>query len=414
MGDKTGIEWTDATWNPIAGCARVSPGCDNCYALKLHNRRYKANMQAGMMLSGLVEDGSRHIRGWEGWRQNVQRVGAPPEGWAARGRSLGVRMPLPAQYDLPFTRVQLLPDRLDAPLRWRRPRRIFVNSMSDLFHEDVPDEFIDQVFARMRAAWQHTFQVLTKRPERMLAYLSDPERSQLIRHIVPPKIAADLERLAAHPTRQRLQDKHADWYAPENWCWPLPNVQAGVSVENQRSADERIPLLLETPAAVRFVSAEPLLGPVDLMQWTLPVARICGPAPRIEALQYALRDVVKAGGKKLGWNGIDWVIAGGESGGPPERRLVEPCVQPWHDTRLAFCAHCDGSNWRPTRDGLAWVRSLRDQCGAAGVPFLFKQWGGPRPTTGGRLLDGRTCDEFPAGKPSSAILYAGVPSEAAP
>ena len=178
MGDKTRISWADATWNPVVGCTRISAGCDNCYALKLQNRRYKANTKQALVFAGLVEAGERHTRSYEGWVQNVQRVGPPPEGWAAHGRTLGVRMPLPTQYDQPFSQVQLLPDRLDQPLHWRKPRRIFTCSMADLFHEAVPDQFLDMAFTAMALAQQHDFLVLTKRPERMRQYLTQRARDR--------------------------------------------------------------------------------------------------------------------------------------------------------------------------------------------------------------------------------------------
>ena len=199
MSEQSAIEWTDATWNPVTGCTKVSPGCANCY---------------------------------------IERT--PP--FRMAGRRF-VRGAIP---------VLLHPDRLDQPLRWRKPRRVFVNSMSDLFHEDVPDEFIDRAWQTMMLAQQHTFQILTKRPLRMRSYLAG--------------LAADIERWplpvdagAARISLVTLLISLA--------TWPLPNVWLGVSVENQRMADERIPVLLDTPAAVRFLSCEPLLGPLDLSPW---------------------------------------------------------------------------------------------------------------------------------------------------
>jgi protein gp37 len=187
---------------------------------------------------------------------------------------------------------------------------IFVNSMSDLFHKEVPDEFIAQVFAVMALAKAHTFQVLTKRPGRM---------TSLVSRLWPP-VKAALVRINGSPPSGEFLD------------WPLPNVWLGTSVEDQKWADVRIPKLLETLAEVQFLSVEPLLGPVDL-------------------------------GRYL--SSIDWIIVGGES----------------------------GSNARPMRP--EWVRSLRDQAVDAKVPFFFKQWGGRTPKAGGRMLDGRTWDEFP-------------------
>lgn len=314
MADRSNIEWTDSTWNPVTGCTKVSPGCDHCYAETL-----------------------------------AERFRGTPGHYFERG------------FD-----VVLRPDKLEQPLRWKKPRRIFVNSMSDLFHDAVPDDFIARVFAVMAQAPHHTFQVLTKRHGRMRSLLG----SGAFRSLLDQELGGD----GARESFER------------DVPWPLPNVWLGVSVENQQWADIRIPALLDTPAAVRFLSMEPLLGPVDL--------RAAGAIVR------------------SGWEGernrghldgrVDWVIVGGESG------------------RGARPMHPD------------WVRSLRDQCTAAGVPFHFKQWGawapsyqlrspkaippGPpvraehlihHPENGvirmhlvgkkhtGRELDGRTWDEFP-------------------
>jgi len=254
MADHSQIEWTDATWNPLVGCDQISPGCAHCYAKEQHDRRHKAYIAGKAM---------------------------------------------PVQYAQPFEVVQVRPDRLDQPLHWRKPRRVFVNSLSDLFHDDVPDDFVKSVFTVMAIAKRHTFQVLTKRPERMRRLVSS----------------------------WRADDMYDYWYsfddgAREVEAWPLPNVWLGVSVENQRFVDERIPLLLQTPAAVRFISAEPLLGPIDLS--FVGQARVEDPD-------------------------LDWVIVGGESG---------PHARPFD---------------------LAWARSIVEQCKAAGVPVFMKQLGA-RPT----------------------------------
>ncbi len=241
MGDRTGIEWTDATWNPVTGCTKVSPGCDHCYA-----------------------EGIAH------------RFAGTPS--------------YPNGFD-----VTLRPERLDQPLRWAKPRRVFVNSMSDLFHKDIPDEYIAEVFSVMARAGHHTFQVLTKRPGRMSSLLSRPS----------------------------FRDNLAHWGTP----WPLPNVWLGVSVEDQRWADIRIPQLLRTPAAIRFISAEPLLGPVDLGYG--------------EPCDHSRHTHLEVGC----WAALDWVIVGGESG------------------RGARPMHPD------------WVWRIGRQCTDAGVAFLFKQWG---------------------------------------
>ncbi len=184
---KSKIEWTDEVWNPVTGCTKVSQGCKNCYAKRLHDMRHKAYV--------------------EGKR-------------------------LPVQYAMPFDVVQIHPERLEDPLHWKKPQRVFVNSMSDLFHPGVPDEFIGRVWSRMLECPRHTFMILTKRPAEM---------------------ADVVHRLVEECKRKEL--RNAD------------NIWLGVSVENQQAADERIPLLLQTPAAVRFVSCEPMLGAVDLSPW---------------------------------------------------------------------------------------------------------------------------------------------------
>lgn len=292
----TGIEWTDQTWNPVVGCSRVSPGCANCYAAAMDKR----------------------IRGKDGeeWRD-----------WSAPN----------AEYN-----VRLHPERLTAPLHWKKPRRVFVNSMSDLFHERVPNEFIDRVFAVMASAPQHQFQVLTKRPERMRKYLSDPERTEAIGFQAMTDYEEGLAVARAQslihwrPDGRGVSDKGATAQFHGDMCaWPLPNVWLGVSVEDQRRADERVPLLLETPAAVRFLSCEPLLGEVNLYQATCTDAKgrntYTEDDQQRPVEQFAL--------------GLDWVIVGGESG---------PGARP-----------CD----------LAWVRGIVGQCRAASLPVFVKQLG---------------------------------------
>ncbi len=237
LSDRSAIEWTEATWNPVTGCDQISPGCAHCYAKTFAER----------------------------WRDVPNH-------------------PYSQGFDL-----RLWPERIEQPLKWRRPRVIFVNSMSDLFHEAVPDDFIADVFAVMKRADWHVFQVLTKRPER-LAQLADQ---------LP---------------------------------WP-ENIWTGVSIENRRFV-HRADLLRTVPAAVRFISAEPLLGPLE----------------------------------NLDLDGIDWLIAGGES----------------------------GAKHRPVRE--EWILALRDLCADAGTDFFFKQWGGRTPKSGGRLLEGKTWDAMPAGR----------------
>ncbi|MFQ5793195.1 MAG: DUF5131 family protein [Acidobacteriota bacterium] len=234
MSAQSAIEWTDATWNPVTGCTKISPGCKNCYAERLALR--------------------------------LQAMGNP-------------------RYRAGF-RVTLHYDEIDLPLRWRQPKRVFVNSMSDLFHEAVPESFVREVFNVMAKASWHTFQVLTKRADRL-------------RELAPTL----------------------------KW---VPNIWQGVSVESSRYVS-RIEKLREVPAAVRFLSLEPLLGPLP----DLPL------------------------------HGIDWVIVGGES----------------------------GANHRPMK--AEWACDIRDQCRGAGVPFFFKQWGGRTPKAGGRTLDARQWDETP-------------------
>jgi protein gp37 len=289
MAETSTIEWTDATWNPVTGCTLVSEGCRHCYAAQLAATRLKNHPS----------------------REGLARLNA--------------------QGEAKFTgEVRLNEQWLDEPLRWKRPRRIFVCAHGDLFHEAVPDEWIDRVFAVMALAPQHTFQVLTKRPERMRDYMARRDN----RDRVP---ALDYAVLMACTGR---------WSTPAidlRGGWPLPNVWLGTSVEDQATADARIPALLDTPAVVRFVSAEPLLGPVSLVDRD-PIRLATGVDARPENRVY----VSLLRGWGLGPHrrpGLDWVIVGGES----------------------------GRNARPMHPD--WARSLRDQCVAAGVPFFFKQWG---------------------------------------
>lgn len=302
MADGTKIEWTDATWNPITGCAIVSPGCTNCYAMKLAGTRLRNHPSR----RGLTKD-TKAGPVWTG--------------------------------EIRFNR-----NWLDQPLRWTKPRMIFVCAHGDLFAEGVDEVWIDFVFAVMALAPQHTFQVLTKRPERMREYmLGMHSRRQFI---------AGYGALVWGGDRPDLVYETVD----EAIAKPLPNVWFGVSVEDQKRADERIPILLDTPAAVRWISAEPLLGPVDLMSIKdahRPLAQLnslsayysCGPS------------TFDAPGR------LHWVVAGGESG------------------RSARPLHPE------------WARSLRDQCSAAGVPFLFKQWGEWVPQVG--AVDGWTIPDDP-------------------
>lgn len=252
MADRSAIEWTEATWNPTTGCDRISAGCDNCYALTLAKR--------------------------------LKAMGSPKYQQDGDPRTSG-----------PGFGVALHDDALKVPFKWREPRVVFVNSMSDLFHARVPVSFVHRVFEIMAETPWHTYQVLTKRASRLA------------------KLAPDLP-------------------------WP-PNVWMGVSIEDARHAD-RLDHLRTVPAVVRFVSAEPLIGPLQGIDLT----------------------------------GVDWLIAGGESG-PRARPLA-----------------------------VEWLRHLRDSCIQAGVPFFFKQWGGRTPKAGGRELDGRTWDEMPTPRRQGQLL----------
>ena len=255
MPERTAIEWTDATWNPTTGCTHVSAGCDHCYAERLAGRLLAATYRARLPVVDT-----------EANRQD------------------------------PFA-VRTWPERLAIPGSWRRPRRIFVNSMSDLFHKDVPEKFVRRCFQVMLDVGRHVYQVLTKRPGRAA----------------------------------RFVEKHADLFP----AGLPPHVWIGTSVEDQ-SVAYRVRHLLGVRAAVRFLSCEPLIGPLDLSSFL------------------------------VGRRAIHWVIAGGESG--PGARPMAP----------------------------GWARDIRDQCRASEVPFFFKQWGGRTPKAGGRELDGRDWNELPA------------------
>lgn len=274
MSQATSIEWTDVTWNPVHGCSKVSPGCAHCYAETL-SRRY-----------GFTK--------------------AP---WT------------PANAEKNVTRK---PHKLDEPLRWRKPRMVFVNSMSDLFHENVPDEYITEVFGAMGAAAflgrGHTFQVLTKRAERMHTYMHEVGLTSIA---------------AAVAKRCDWGDEAYDWAFE---TWPLPNVWLGVSIENRRFV-HRADLLRDTPAAVRFISAEPLLGPL--------IGTLTGPG--YPGRNHLWTDHYLGDGLDL--TGIDWLIVGGESG--PGYRPMDP----------------------------EWARDLRTECSERGTAFFMKQLGGARPGT---------------------------------
>ncbi len=272
----TNIEWADVTKNGVVGCTRISEGCLNCYIERT----------LPMRIGGLQFDGP----------------------------GIGATLP-----------VQLHPDRFTQLLRWRKGRRVFIDSMGDLFHADVPDKHIAATFAAMAATPQHTYQLLTKRPARMRNMLDD----QGFQSMVIDEWDALREEYPNHAADR------VGW----DW-WPLPHIWIGVSVENQRWADIRIPQLLDTPAAVRWISAEPLLGPVDLGAW---MSGECTCDPLIPLPPVA--GVHLDGCPRLRRSGLNWVVAGGETG---------PGARPMHPD---------------------WARSLRDQCCRGDVPFLFKQWG---------------------------------------
>lgn len=267
MADNSKIEWTDTTWNPVRGCSRVSKGCENCYA----ERQAGRFSGPGLPYEGLVRPSGQ----WNG-------------------------------------KIRCLPEKLDEPLRWRKPRRVFVNSMSDLFHAGVSPDFIDRVFLTMSLASQHTFQILTKRPRAMRDYVR-------FCHV--------------------LRNVQLYQWISNGGAWPPPNVQFGVSVEDQPTADERIPLLLDMPAAVRFVSYEPALGPVDFrnIAWAGVLEHT-----RTNALRHGW---VARNGEVKEWRALDWIVVGGESG---------PCAR-----------QCD----------VEWIRSAVRQCKNAGVPVFVKQIG---------------------------------------
>jgi protein gp37 len=280
MGSQTGIEWTDTTWNPVRGCSRVSEGCRHCYAEQIAARFSDPGMPYhGLALRVLKTEGLSRAR-WTG-------------------------------------EVRMVPEHLADPLKWSKPRRIFVNSMSDLFHEKLTNEQIAAVFGVMAAAPQHTFQILTKRAKRMREWFAWADDDG----IVTSGKFYDCTYLNHLASKAGMEGgrwiAHCEDTEDTVSSWPLPNVWLGVSVENQAAADERIPELLATPATVRFLSCEPLLGPVNL---TLHGSRIKGSS-----------------------TSLDWVIAGCESG---------PGARP-----------CD----------FVWLRSLRDQCRDAGTPFFLKQ-----------------------------------------
>jgi protein gp37 len=337
MADGTGIEWTDASWNPSYGCNRVSEGCRHCYAETMAARvanAAQARLRGEVPLTPIQE----------AYRQVVR--------WKRGGRSG------PADLDdvaLPAWngKAVFVPDQLALPLRWTRPRRIFVNSMSDLFHESIPFEQVAAVFGVMAACPQHTFQVLTKRPERAREFFEwlREAAEDVVAGIgaKPPEGGGDAAAcvMCAEPLIEGFGPFRGPldgaWAAGIKSPWPLPNVWLGVSVEDQATADERLPFLEVLPAAVRWVSYEPALGPVDFER--VPRALF----DRTAAIKCAVY-----GPAALNWEQaasviakpfVNWLVVGGESG---------------HGARPL---------------DVAWVRTTRDQCEAAGTPLFFKQCG---------------------------------------
>lgn len=298
MSDGTKIQWTDATWSPVVGCSPASSGCGGCYAVR-DAWRLSHNPNPGIRASraGLVEKTTAGVLRWTG-------------------------------------KVRFLPAVLDVPLHWAKPRRIFVCSQSDLFHDEVREADIAAVFAVMALAPQHVYQVLTKRAHRMARLLGDLGFTLLVQSIA--------------------QRRGADRKLKPILGWPLRNAWIGVSVENQEAADARVPALLSTPAAVRWLSCEPLLGDVNLRRVADPVN---GGGYVLDALE----------GRRMTWENrvpdrpamrspigrVDWVVVGGESG--PRSRPMHP----------------------------GWARSLRTQCTSSLVPFFFKAWGDWRPAPAG-------------------------------
>jgi len=317
MSVETAIEWCDSTWNPIRGCSRVSSGCMNCYAERVA-ARFSGPGQPYEGLATMTPSGPR----WTG-------------------------------------EVRVIEKHLADPLKWTKPRRIFVNSMSDLFHMKLRNGDIDRVFAAMALCPDHTFLILTKRPERMQSYIATPARAMSVSYIM------DDPRRWPELRRRWSEVKYAAERLRRGKDWPLANVWLGISAENQATADQRIPPLLDTPAARRFVSAEPLLGPIDFSKWiTLARAQLIATDGKYDEAKHGAAIQARAFASPDAW-ALHWIIVGGESG--PGARPMDP----------------------------AWATAIRDQCDTAGVAFFFKQWGGKTPKAGGRELEGRIWNQMP-------------------
>jgi protein gp37 len=276
MGDKTGIQWTDATWNPLRGCSRVSKGCENCYAEKVAHRF----SGSGQPYEGLIALGKKGAR-WNG-------------------------------------KISLVPEKLNDPLRWTRPRMVFVNSMSDLFHENVSNEYIAAVFGVMAAAKTHTFQVLTKRPQRMLKWFDWIEEKRRVQKDPLSTVQCVYE---------AQQHSCCNGFTGYSTPWPLKNVWLGVSCEDQETADSRMPLLMECPAIVRWASFEPALGPANFNLWPL-----------------------------------DWIVVGGESG-PGSRsfdwRWAQNVVENARGTGTRVFVKQLGSKPVLTNSGIASIKDYK-------------------------------------------------------
>jgi protein gp37 len=329
MSDKTKIEWTDASWNPIRGCSRVSEGCRNCYAEVVASR-----------FSGLDKDRKKMP-----YFDLAQRV-AKPDGttearWTGKVVYAGDNV-------------------LMQPLKWKKPRRIFVNSMSDLFHDGVTDEVRDKVFAVMNFCWQHTFQLLTKRPENMLKYINNPDLGMRVA-VRSSQMSVDIDNGKTLKKLRELEENNGR-------SWPMQNLHLGVSVENQATANERIPLLLQTRAAVRFVSAEPLLGAIEFTDIDTN-GEACMNALEPFTWQYIFDNHWKNTAEKHSiYSDMDQMVNFLDLPSPPDMNaLVNPTLD-W-----IIVGGESGKNARPMHPD--WVRSIRDQCEQANVPFFFKQWG---------------------------------------
>ena len=303
MSVNSEISWTDATWNPCGGCEKISAGCKHCYAIPVVTGLVnKLPEKARAFYADLVQDGN-----WTGV-------------------------------------VKLNEGLLDRPLRWQAPKRIFVASLSDPFHHNLSFSAIGRIFAVMASSPRHTYQLLTKRPARMAEFFRTVS------------LATVIDQARSYVSQISFQGKEQAYdhlLEIKNKTWPLPNVQLGTSVEDQRSADTRIPLLIESPAAIRFLSCEPLLGHVEL-----PVAYL-GKARWSDCV-----DADYGPGRERLPGGIQWVICGGESG--KGHRAMN----------------------------LAWARHLRDQCVAAGVAYFFKQSSGAKAGME-PMLDGVEWKQFP-------------------